>query len=191
MIQIRIQPTADMVHSLVADTDDQETMALWHGREVPEVAARRLDVLVERAESLIRERWPADEIQLTVSGEQLGCGGATRPLVYAVDHDHDEDPQEALEEIGGRAWMAACEAEIAACECGRATGTACAWQGRAGELVAIEWMPEYLRESHQRAGNMGVWPHNGAMLLRVSPSCAEAFEREEPEWTRRRAQVGE
>jgi hypothetical protein len=58
------------------------------------------------------------------------------------------------------------------CECGEATGEQCEWTGPLSETVAIEWMPEFLRDAHQAAGNSGVYPHNGALRLRVERSCA-------------------
>lgn len=58
------------------------------------------------------------------------------------------------------------------CECGEATGQRCAWTGPRTKTVVIEWMPAYLRESHRAAGNAGVYPHNGALRLRVHPDCA-------------------
>lgn len=61
---------------------------------------------------------------------------------------------------------------LAACECGEATGERCAWEGPASDLVVIDWMPEHLRASHAAAGNEGVYPHNGALRLRVAPDCA-------------------
>jgi hypothetical protein len=39
----------------------------------------------------------------------------------------------------------------------------------------IEHMPEYLRGSHEAAGNRGVCPANGAVRLRVEQSCAESL----------------
>lgn len=113
MIAIRIQPDADLVRSLVADTDDQETMALWHGREVPAVAARRLDVYVERVEQLVRQRWPSDELDVTITSEQIRTGGATPGSVYLVDDDHGGvDLRDELREISERAWMDACAVDV-------------------------------------------------------------------------------
>lgn len=62
------------------------------------------------------------------------------------------------------------------CECGEATGEQCAWKGSEDETTQVEWMPEHLRGSHERAGNSGVWPHNGAVRLRVHVNCAEMLE---------------
>ena len=41
------------------------------------------------------------------------------------------------------------------------------------DAVVVEWMPEYLRASHEAAGNSGRYPANGALRLRVTPACAE------------------
>jgi hypothetical protein len=40
-------------------------------------------------------------------------------------------------------------------------------------MVVVEWMPEYLRASHEAAGNSGWWPHNGAERVAVERSCAD------------------
>lgn len=58
------------------------------------------------------------------------------------------------------------------CACGRLTDAACPWYGPARDTVVVEWMPEWLRESHRAAGNSGVYPHNGAIRVRVSRQCA-------------------
>lgn len=62
---------------------------------------------------------------------------------------------------------------IIECECGEATGDRCAWSGPVEDTVLVEWMPEYLRASHEAAGNWGRYPHNGAVRLRLESSCAE------------------
>lgn len=67
---------------------------------------------------------------------------------------------------------------FAQCACGEATGEACNWSGPRADTVVIEWMPEHLRASHEAAGNRGVYPHNGALRLRVHPDCAEMLSTE-------------
>ena len=69
----------------------------------------------------------------------------------------------------------AMSAETVDCECGEITGTRCAWSGPPSETVTLEYMPKYLRASHVEAENRGVYPHNGAMHLRVERSCAEGL----------------
>jgi hypothetical protein len=49
------------------------------------------------------------------------------------------------------------------------------------ETVLVEHMPESLRASHEAAGNRGVYPHNGALRLRVSQGCADDVA---DDWTR-------
>jgi len=71
------------------------------------------------------------------------------------------------------------------CECGKATGEPCPWSGPASETETIEWMPEYLRGSHEAAGNRGSWPHNGAERLRVHEDCAEHLLEHGGDWTDR------
>lgn len=68
------------------------------------------------------------------------------------------------------------------CECGTATGEACAWTGTRSETVLVEWMPEYLRASHEAAGNSGRYPGNGAQRIRVAAGCAEGILRDNTGW---------
>jgi hypothetical protein len=58
------------------------------------------------------------------------------------------------------------------CGCGRWTGERCCWTGSAEDMVVVQWMPEYLRESHAAAGNSGCWGHNGSERVAVERSCA-------------------
>jgi hypothetical protein len=69
------------------------------------------------------------------------------------------------------------------CECGRITGERCAWSGPSDETVVIEWMPPYLRASHQAAGNRGDYPANGAERLRVHAACADLIMGDDGDWT--------
>jgi hypothetical protein len=62
------------------------------------------------------------------------------------------------------------------CECGQAFGELCEWSGSKSETVVVEWMPEHLRASHAAARNAGSCPANGALRLRVEPSCAKRLE---------------
>jgi hypothetical protein len=39
-------------------------------------------------------------------------------------------------------------------------------------MAVVEYMPEYLRASHEAAGNPGVYPHNGASRIAAELSCA-------------------
>jgi hypothetical protein len=75
----------------------------------------------------------------------------------------------------GRTWIA--------CQCAQITGSHCPWIGPRADTVHLEWMPAYLRASHQAAGNAGIYPHNGAVRVRVSPDCAAAILDTDPEWT--------
>lgn len=49
--------------------------------------------------------------------------------------------------------------------------------------VLVEWMPEYLRASHEAARNSGVWPHNGAKRCIMARESAEALVESDPDWT--------
>jgi hypothetical protein len=60
----------------------------------------------------------------------------------------------------------------ARCECGTITGYACARDMTAVDGLLVEYMPEYLRASHEAAGNRGRYPDNGAVRLRLHPDCA-------------------
>lgn len=55
------------------------------------------------------------------------------------------------------------------CECGEATGVRCDGVG----VVTVEWMPVSLRAEHVEARNRGIYPHNGALRLFVTQTCAE------------------
>lgn len=60
------------------------------------------------------------------------------------------------------------------CGCGEWMHEACEWSGPAADMVVVEFMPPYLRESHRAAGNSGVWPHNGSVRVAVERGhCAE------------------
>lgn len=68
------------------------------------------------------------------------------------------------------------------CDCGKITGGGCGWEGDRAETVLVEYMPKHLRASHTAAGNSGVYPHNGAIRVRVEESCAEEIVAAEEGW---------
>ncbi len=68
-----------------------------------------------------------------------------------------------------------------ACECGIWTGEQCQWAGPEAETVVVEYMPRQHRASHVAAGNRGVYPHNGAVRVRVERSCADLLMEDESE----------
>lgn len=70
------------------------------------------------------------------------------------------------------------------CDCGECTGVRCEWVGPRSETVVVEYMPEHLRASHEAARNRGVYPHNGALRLRVEQSCADAIIEDSGDWAR-------
>ena len=70
------------------------------------------------------------------------------------------------------------------CGCGEWSGVACEWSGLPSERVTVEVMPEEHRGSHEAAGNSGVYPHNGAVRMRVSRGCAVAILRHENDWAK-------
>ncbi len=67
------------------------------------------------------------------------------------------------------------------CGCGTWLGEACEWVGPLSQMVVIEYMPPYLRESHRAAGNPGIWPHNGSIRVAVERSCANMLLAGEPD----------
>lgn len=67
---------------------------------------------------------------------------------------------------------------IVRCACGEATGTECEWTGPVSGTVVIDYIPGWLRGSHDVAGNSGSYPQNGALRLRVEKSCAVLLSRE-------------
>lgn len=69
----------------------------------------------------------------------------------------------------------AIEASTVRCECGSITTVRCSWVGAKSDTVTVEHMPEQHRASHEAAGNRGVYPHNGAVRLQLSPECAESL----------------
>jgi hypothetical protein len=75
--------------------------------------------------------------------------------------------------------------DVYRCRCGEWTGEYCPWTGPLSAMVVVEFMPEYLREQHEAAGNSGVYPHNGAIRVAVERSCArDLLGREgEGEWS--------
>lgn len=70
------------------------------------------------------------------------------------------------------------------CQCGAWTGERCQWTGPLSELVIVEYMPECWRESHRAAGNVGRYPHNGALRVAAEASCARLQVADDPEWSR-------
>jgi hypothetical protein len=68
------------------------------------------------------------------------------------------------------------------CECGKVMGEVCSWTGPASDMVIVEYMPEYLRSSHEAAGNKGIHPHNGSARFAASKGCAEFLVEPEDEW---------
>jgi len=89
-----------------------------------------------------------------------------------TDDSDDEDSATAVEPRTVR------------CECGDYTGERCMWIGSPEETVVVEYMPMYLRASHEAAGNAGRYPHNGAVRIRCERSCAESIVEHDAGWAR-------
>jgi len=49
-------------------------------------------------------------------------------------------------------------------------------------FTLIEYMPEYLRASHEAAGNAGIYPHNGAVRAWVTGSPDEVAALLDTDW---------
>ena len=84
-----------------------------------------------------------------------------------------------------RIACAASLVKLAHCQCGVWSRARCAHVGPAADFVVVEWMPPDLRASHADARNRGVYPHNGAIRLTVTPACADAICAEDGDWTTR------
>jgi hypothetical protein len=68
------------------------------------------------------------------------------------------------------------------CECGQWSGERCSWTGPASATTIVEFVPEHLRSSHIAARNRGIYPHNGAIRLRVERSCADRMAEHDNTW---------
>lgn len=71
---------------------------------------------------------------------------------------------------------------VVRCQCGATCGVPCDLVIVRANGVVVEWMPPYLRGSHEAAGNEGRWPHNGAQRLLVDDACAERIVESDPKW---------
>ena len=70
------------------------------------------------------------------------------------------------------------------CACGRITDAACPWRGPWRETVCVEYVPEWVRDSHRAAGNSGTYPANGAIRVRVQRQCAAEIQDWAGQWAR-------
>lgn len=60
------------------------------------------------------------------------------------------------------------------CRCGELDGSEhCYWHGDISELVLVEYMPYYLRDTHAAARNSGAWPTNGSVRVAIHFECAQ------------------
>ena len=65
------------------------------------------------------------------------------------------------------------------CGCGEWMGEACGAGAPLSAMVVVEYMPEYLRQSHTAANNSGSYPHNGSVRIAVRRECAEQLMEDE------------
>jgi len=70
------------------------------------------------------------------------------------------------------------------CQNGEWSGVPCSFTGSDEDMVTVEFMPAWLRASHEAAGNWGAYPCNGAQRIRVCPTCAEEMLEYDPDWCR-------
>lgn len=62
------------------------------------------------------------------------------------------------------------------CQCGNYWGNSCNESIPEGaDSRTVEYMPEWLRSSHEAAGNSGSYPANGAQRITVSINCIDAI----------------
>ena len=95
--------------------------------------------------------------------------------VYYIESGTDLDSDDEDEGV-------AVKPRTVRCECGDYTGERCMWIGSPEETVVVEYMPEYYRASHVAAGNVGRYPHNGAVRIRCERSCAESIVEHDADW---------
>lgn len=140
-------------------------MAQQSGMTTGEVAGK----LIEAGIEVNKYADPVSDEEMDVTAELAGEVADQDPSLLWIDSS-DEDA--ALEAIG-----------MARCECGEWMGERCNWSGPREEMVLVEWMPNYLRASHEAAGNRGSYPHNGSVRVLVEKSCAENILQHDSEWT--------
>lgn len=101
-----------------------------------------------------------------------------RTVFFSVADTHEEAYCDIMRQVARKdSTFFGCEAVLAEdnthCECGQALGLCCDWTGPKSEMVCVEYIPEYLRESHTAAGNCGTYPGNGAIRIMCERSCVE------------------
>jgi len=127
----------------------------------------------------------AMQTHYVVATAAVEAAGRMEPWDYSAwcaEHDDaDEATSEQLIEAGIALPVAV--QRVAICQCGEALGAPCS-EPAGDDAVVVEWMPEWLRDSHAAAGNSGSYPANGAERLRCAPACAEALLESEGDWAR-------
>jgi hypothetical protein len=112
-----------------------------------------------------------DEVIESATGRTLYMFGAGKYRSLLARYTREaaiEDGEEYLAKTG-RAHLIEVN-----CECAEVVGgDACAWSGPKSETVVVEFMPREYRASHEAAGNVGVYPHNGTRRVRCEVSCAD------------------
>jgi len=121
------------------------------------------------------------EVYNDTSGLSLGEWNAESPqaaiAAMMLDAGCDDAPSPDVK---------AREAESRSCECGEWDGCyACDWTGDPDDRVLVEFIEPNHRASHVVHGNRGVYPHNRAARIWVSPECAARMLRLDGDWCQR------
>lgn len=172
MQNVPTHDTIDNIRRRSARTETSWDMAV----DTAETPAKRSRAEHDRDAAM--DRWDA-AIEAVVAGDYPAAIEALQQAArLAAEWGDDSEERAALEMVEALA------AGHVACECGEWSGERCEWSGPESETVVVEWMPEHLRASHESAGNSGVYPHNGARLIRCERSCAARIVSDAPEWAR-------
>jgi len=106
--------------------------------------------------------------------------------LWCAETTPDGEGETVAEAIEATGWdveiSGADEDDRKQCECGEWCGEPCQGSALPDDLITVEYMPEYLRGSHEAAGNAGSWPHNGACRIRATEECAARMIEHDGEW---------
>lgn len=147
-------------------------------------------IAIETAETVSHKEWFFSQMDACIEHYQSALASmseldknwhqdALRELESASDLEKEGiENQHARRAI---AALAAVEDQVH-CKCGEWMGEPCCWTGPREKTVLVEYMPVHFRASHEASGNIGVYPGNGALRLRVEIGCAEMMFAEDGDW---------
>jgi len=69
---------------------------------------------------------------------------------------------------------------VTRCQCSQWSGEPCG--SSEPPSVLVEFMPVRHRDAHTDGGNRGVYPHNGAVRVTVTPACADLMVASNGDW---------